>query len=137
MADLTTDRQGRAPALHEVRHDFPVAADTFIGLGWLVGFDADGNLVPAADDADLAGKPIYQALEQCDNSGGAAGAKRCMCLVEGVIVCDNAGTNAVAAANRGEAVHVVSNHEAATTSTNSVTFGSFLGFTGTELKIKI
>lgn len=71
MAALTQDRA--TPYREGIEIEFPVAAATRIYAGSLVCANAQGFAAPAGDTAGL--KFLGVALEQVDNSGGAAGAK--------------------------------------------------------------
>ncbi|MDI6853161.1 MAG: hypothetical protein QME75_06090 [Deltaproteobacteria bacterium] len=71
MAALTQDRA--TPYREGIEIEFPVAGATKIYAGSLVGANAEGFAVPAADTAGL--KFLGVALEQVDNTGGANGAK--------------------------------------------------------------
>lgn len=72
MAAATKDRKFTTTG---IRRTFTglVAAATIIYAGTLVATNAAGNIVPAADTAAL--KVVGVALEQVDNSAGAASAK--------------------------------------------------------------
>jgi hypothetical protein len=56
----------------------PVAADAVIYKGAMVGLDASGNLKPAAASGVAVMRGV--ALEEVDNTGGAAGAKSCQSM---------------------------------------------------------
>ena len=71
-ADRLTDRLlGRS----ESRRSFPVAASTQLYKGALVALDASGDLVPGATATTLTAVGV--ALENVDNTSGAAGDLRC------------------------------------------------------------
>jgi hypothetical protein len=93
MAAATADREaqrseGRLKA-------YGVAADTVIHKGTLVGLNADGYLVPMADEAGLVFAGL--ACDRADNGGGADGARRCRVYKDGEYELFYAGGDATAA----------------------------------------
>lgn len=70
--------------------DFPVAADTFIGMGNLVALDANGYAKVLTADANLPFAGV--AVTSADNTGGANGAKTVTVRRTGTVEIDTAGT---------------------------------------------
>ncbi len=76
MAALTADRfTDRKGGQRENLRSFPVAAATQIYKGSLVMLNASGDLVPGATATGQTAVGV--ALQNVDNTGGAAGAERC------------------------------------------------------------
>ena len=69
MSALTRDRA--TPYREGIEVDYPVAANTKIFAGSLVGINAAGYAVPAADTSGFHFAGV--AMEQVDNSGGSDG----------------------------------------------------------------
>ena len=69
MSALTRDRA--TPYREGIEVDYPVAANTKIYAGSLVGVNAAGYAVPAADTSGF--HFVGVAMEQMDNSGGSDG----------------------------------------------------------------
>lgn len=108
-----------------VCEDAKLAATTTIYNGALVATNANGELVPAADSANLTVQG--RAPQKMVNSAGAAANISPKARVEaGVFKYDNAAANGLTAADLGKSAYVVDDHtvgKAAATS-NSIVAGT-------------
>ena len=120
---LSASRTGEP--IHEtpqqILEQVPLAANVKVYAGGLYRYDTSGNLIVPTDAAAQAGKQCVLALEEVDNTGGAAGAKKVDVMAEGVAI---VAAGALTAADRGKVAHVTSDNVVATTSTNAVTAGT-------------
>jgi hypothetical protein len=120
MAATTADRNTpQKKLLREVA--YPVAAATIIPGGVLVGLNAAGFLINAADVAGLT--VVGVSFERIDNSAGANGDKECKVL-KGSFKLANNGTNPVVQGTVGKAPQVADNQTVrASGATNANTAG--------------
>lgn len=135
MAALTTDRKLRPQG--DIRRTFTgkLAAATKIYAGALVAKNAAGNVVPASDTAAL--KVIGVALEQVDNSAGAAGAKSIQ-IGTGVFEFENVG-GAIVLASHHALCYVADDNGVSTAAamTNDVIAGLVVDFTTTKVFVDV
>jgi hypothetical protein len=103
MAALTKDRA--TPYRDGIEIEFPVAANGKIYSGSLVCANSTGYATPAADTAGL--KFLGVAVEQVDNNGGAAGAKKVRIRRVGVFEFD---ALSISQAMVGNAMYVCDDH---------------------------
>lgn len=134
MAAATKDRKLN---LTNVRRTFTglVAASTIIYAGTLVAINAAGNVVPASDTAAL--KVVGVALEQVDNSAGAASAKK-VSIGTGTFEFDNAG-GAIVLAGVQRLCYVADDQSVSTAAamTNDVVAGLVVAFTTTKVLVDV
>jgi|GEM_PF-4879251 len=106
LAKDTTARRWKEPG---VIVSCPVAADDTIYKGAMFVLDASGNAIPLADTAAVAaGKPksVLVALEQADNTGGAAGDINVRGQ-KGVVSIATSGGSAIDATDRDRTVYAL------------------------------
>ncbi len=133
MTALTKDRNTRTKAGGARRHGTrDVAANAVIFLGALIAKDAAGNLVAASDAAAVEIVGISE--EHVDNTGGAAGAKKCAYVTGLEVELENDG-GTIVKANLGRACFVADDQSVtdAAASSNNVYVGVVQEFTTTKV----
>ena len=118
-ADRFTDRKH---GTRENLRSFPVAASTQIYKGGLVALDASGNLVPGSTATTLTAVGV--ALQNVDNTSGAAGDLRCeTSTAPAAFTSATGGGDDIDGADIGATCYIVDDEEVALTdggSTRSV-----------------
>jgi predicted RecA/RadA family phage recombinase len=126
MSALTRDR---ATSYREgIEVEFPVAATTKIYAGSMVCVNAAGYAAPAADTSGY--RFVGVAMEQVDNSSGAAGAETVRLRRVGVFEFDGASLTQAKVGNAMYAVDDQTFADAATT-TNDIKVGVLVKYVST------
>jgi hypothetical protein len=115
------------PGIH---YSLGLAADTVIYPGVMVGKNAAGNILPAANAANLI--VLGRAETLADNTGGSAGDVSGV-VKPGVFAWGNSATNALTVAHINQAVYVEDDNTVASVAgTHGTVAGIFRGFDGTS-----
>lgn len=113
----------------------PVKAATKIYKGSLVAADATGYAVPGADTSGFSFLGV--AIEEADNSGGAAGALSVRVQTSGIFSFAKSGT--ITQASIGAALYIVDDQTVglAATTTNDIHCGRLEALDGSDVWLRL
>ena len=131
--DLAAKRYGNSarPALIPL---IPVAADTKIFAGALVGINSSGNALPAG--ASGVARIVGVAIAQADNTGGSAGDVKVR-VERGAFLFTPDGSAPPRAQEVGATVYAVDDQTVTRSSSGTIAVGTFLGFEDTLAIVQV
>lgn len=137
MSAAVANRLGAVDPVHGQVEDqrlVPVAASTHIYAHTMVSTNATGYAVPAADDAGQAGRAVWFALGEADNTAGVDGELQVLVMTLGVARLE---TGALTQAAVGQVAHVLDDSTLALSSANSREIGRVLAYSPTRTDVQI
>ena len=137
MTAAIANREGALDPVHghvEDQRLVPVAAGVHIFAHTMVSTNAAGFAAPADDVAGQAGRAVWFALAEADNTAGIDGDVSVMVMTLGVARLE---TGALTQAAVGQVAHVLDDQTLALSSTNSREIGRVLAYSATRTDVQI